>query len=193
MEVVLLGRPNVGKTLLLLNFAAYLGANEIIRHEMDHRSTKVPMERARRELVSFVGHKVVDPITVTIERKSNSGREPLVFFDGAGVAEGIHPDYRVRRAIAETLDRLGSAEVVLHVVDSGQYPVASLDDALCGLIGRIAPSLILANKIDLHHETALKALRLHFAGHTVLPLSGLTRRGFRELKQDLYQRMDQRG
>ena len=54
MQVALVGRPNVGKTLLLLNFAAYLGVSEVYRRRDLHDETVMSVDAARSELVSRV-------------------------------------------------------------------------------------------------------------------------------------------
>ena len=57
MELLIVGKPNVGKTLLMINFAAYLGLRELHLEVSEgdgvRRSQRLTTDRARRDLVSL--------------------------------------------------------------------------------------------------------------------------------------------
>ena len=183
MRVVLVGRPNVGKTLLLINFAAYLGASEITRPGPD--SSKISLEQARRECVSYVAHKHLTPLTVyfTSTKFSDGG---MVLVDTPGIVEGVAEEPGIRHGIGQALEELLRAQAILVVLDGGLDALPEFDDDLVGLASRLAPTIIVDNKADAHPEFKLWVHREHFSGHSVVPLSAVTRRGFRELKQRLF-------
>jgi 50S ribosomal subunit-associated GTPase HflX len=182
VRVVLVGQPNVGKTLLLINFAAYLGCNEIVKDA--HPPDRLSLERSRRECVSYVAHKHVVPLRASLN-PGKSTETSLVLVDTPGIMEGVPGEARQRRAMASSLEELFYAQMILLVIDGGLSTVSPLDDALMGLATRIAPTLIVLNKADVRRFQP-SAHRDHFAASPVLAISALTRRGFRDLKQRLY-------
>ena len=188
--MVLIGRPNVGKTLLLINFAAYLGVTEISCEGPE--PSKIPFEQARRRYVSYVAHKQVAPLQAHVAPSKLSDKS-MILVDTPGIAEGIVADPRVRQAMAEGLEQLFRAHMILLVVDGGTEAITPLDDELLALAVRIAPTLIVDNKTDLASGFHPAAHREHFAGHPVLPFSALTRRGFRDLKQRLLAQWEAEG
>ena len=188
-----MGRPNVGKTLLLLNFAAYLGVSEVYRRRDSHDETAMTVDAARRELVSHVALKHLDGLTVRVNGKLPGGRN-LTLTDGVGLFEGVHPEVKVRHAMAETLERLFVAEMIVHVMDSRMASVAPMDEQLAALGGTLPGAwLVVANKADLASDAASRNLRGHFANYPVLTLSAVTRRGFRRLKDHLFEHMERLG
>ncbi len=182
LRVVLVGRPNVGKTLLLINFAAYLGATEITREGPN--SARISLEQARRECVSYVAHKHLAALTAGLT-SSKFPHRGMILVDTPGIVDGVAEEAAVRQAIGRGLEELLRAQAILVVVTRELDDLASLDDALVELASRVAPTIIVDNKADMH-PTNLGVRRQHFADHPVLPLSAVTRRGFRELKQRLF-------
>lgn len=183
MRVVIIGRPNVGKSLLLINFAAYLGAVEAEFEASGHAVEKITLDRARREWVSYVPHR--NPLPLRVKISTGKSGQTLLLFDGTGITDGIHTDFSTRHAMADTLEHVFEAEMILYVLDASAPVVSALDDALVGLSAAVAPLLIVDTKADLQPETKSTGHRQHFSQYTVLTLSSVTRQGFRELKQRL--------
>lgn len=178
MDIRLVGRANVGKTLFLLNFAAYLGVSEV--QVGDHE--RLSLSRARRRYVSYIAHKTLTPLT--IELKWPGSDQPVRILDGPGLTDGIDPDPAARRAMTTGLEGLWHAAVIWHMVDSQAGPTA-LDVALAHLNRRLAPAWVLANKADVSGPSAVARIQSSFPDLPVVGVSALTGRGFRALKERL--------
>lgn len=192
MEALVVGRPNVGKTLFTVNFARYMGSSEISYPLTDGkgevRRQRMGLDEARFRRVSHVSHRVVQPCEVQLEVDGFS----LKIVDSAGIPEGIHPDLAVRRAIAVTLQALLKAPVILLMMDASMNArrpppdLGPLDDELVGLSETVGQYVILANKSDQDpNGEGVRRIRQRYPTSRVIALSALTRRGFREVKQYL--------
>lgn len=193
-ECLILGKPNCGKTLLLLNFAEYLGYGqlELTVREADqtqHRRT-YGLAEARMTLVSPLPHHTRTLQTVHLRFAKGKSRCEVALTDTTGLGEGIHEQPAVRRGMSQTLQRLRQAELVFHVIDASRVAVPGAPEAMGELdqqlakfaTGRIGYA-ILVNKMDLPGATAgLNHVRSCFPQHLVIPVSALRKRGFREVK-----------
>ncbi|MCY0899963.1 MAG: 50S ribosome-binding GTPase [Firmicutes bacterium] len=194
MHLVTIGKPNVGKTLLLINLAAYLGLSEV-RLEMPdgeggQQVKRLSLDRARRDLMSWSAPRTRAIQTAIIETLVGRQRIRLVAIDTPGIHEGIasHPDQR--HLVALTLEWLIRAPMIVHVVDvsavGSQRPEAPgpLDLALAQYGQRLPGYIVVANKMDkLGSLEGLRAIRDAYHEVPILPVSCITRRGFRDLKQ----------
>lgn len=190
MDALVIGRPNSGKSLLTLNFARYLGVTEVVPDALagSSRRRRQGIDQMRHERVSPVAHRSLDPLRIRLDL----GGPTLFLYDTAGIAEGIHPDLAVRQAMVATLEQILAAQVILHVMDASlgaslaeAFP-GVLDDQLVNLCEDLCPSLILANKVDQDpREVGVRRIRQRYPRHAVVPTSGLTHRGFREIKHFL--------
>jgi tRNA U34 5-carboxymethylaminomethyl modifying GTPase MnmE/TrmE len=193
-ECLILGKPNSGKTLLLLNFAEYLGYRqlELTIHEADqtqHRRT-YGIAEARLTLVSPAPHHTRVLQAVHLRFAKGKSRCDLALTDTTGLSEGIHEQLAVRRSMSRTLHRLRQAELVLHVIDGSRVAVPGAPEAMGELdhqlarfaTGRVGYAMIV-NKMDLPGAAAgLSYVRSCFPHHLVIPVSALRKRGFREVK-----------
>lgn len=192
-EVVVVGQPNAGKTLFLLNFAAYTGlsvADLALRAEDGTTTTKsLPLSAARRNLVDAARHKT--QVVQSLELRFPSGKTARFarVSDTPGLADAISPDAVLRRAMAAALEALRRADVVLHMIDAalvgrhGEAAVAAVDREIADYGFARGPYALLANKQDLPLARAgTNVLRRMFPGRRVIPVSALQRRGFREVK-----------
>jgi small GTP-binding protein len=182
VRVALVGRPNVGKTLLLINFAAYWGVRELATD--GGTGEMISIERARRECVSYVAHKYVRPLSVALWPSKSSDRS-MILTDTPGILEGVPSAAKVRQAMAQGLKTLFEVEMILMVLDGSTSAISTLEEELIRLTTRIAPVMILDNKNDIRSEIDPRLHRRQFAGYPVLAVSAMTRRGFRDLKQRL--------
>lgn len=200
MEALVVGKPNVGKSLFVLNFASYLGLREIRLEAVgsDGRVLvrRLSLEDAKRKLVSHNAHKTMAAQGIDVEIASGRTPRRLTLVDTVGISEGIHHMAEIRQAMASTLARLGTADIVLHLIDSSRMghktieAPGAVDEEIAAYARQLGPYIILANKIDKPGSAdALSQLREHYRGTPVIAVSALTRRGFREVKSFVLRHM----
>jgi len=193
VELLIMGKPNVGKTLLLINFAAYLGLREIRLEVRDSeglcRTQRFSLERARRDLVSLRAPKTTGIQTLVIDTIIGRQRTSLVAIDTVGVAEGIPGDAMERHQLAVTLERLMTADFIFHVVDASAMGLRRLespgpfDMALTEFGRHLSYYLVVANKMDRPGSNdGYRLMKERYRGVPITPVSAVTRRGFRDLK-----------
>ena len=190
MDLLLVGRPNAGKTLLMINFAAYLGVRDIRVDVTDddgvRRTQRLSLQRARRDLVSLETPKTIRVQTVAVDVAVGRQSVGVTVVDTPGLAPAIAADPADRRQAALILERLIGAALVFHVIDASLVRANGLDPldhALLQYGARRATFLVVANKVDRpgSHE-GLTTLKVRAGGTTVIPVSSHTRRGFRDLR-----------
>ncbi|MDI3279953.1 MAG: 50S ribosome-binding GTPase [Bacillota bacterium] len=190
---VVVGRPNVGKTLFVLNFAGFLGLRqlEVIFREPDERLylRRYQLGEALAELVDPEPHSTRCLQSVLVDLPAGKGKTQVELLDTAGLNNGIHPIPAIRRAIAQTLGVLREVDGILHVLDAaaigrGEEEPGELDREVARF-GRLRPAYaILANKMDLPEAgKGLAQLRREFPGQYIIPVSALRQEGFREVRR----------
>jgi 50S ribosomal subunit-associated GTPase HflX len=191
-EALVLGKPNVGKTLFILNFAGFLGQTALALEYIDSTGTvwrrAWTLSEARAALVSSRPHHTLRLQRFHVEVPVRKGKRTLTLMDTAGIAEGIPDEATIRAAMAQTLAQLGSGQLVLHVVDASA-PFGSLQG-----VGPVDEEIaaILANKLDVPGaKEGLQRIRRRFAavpaahrvaGFPIIPCSARTLAGFAEVK-----------
>lgn len=193
MDLVIIGRPNVGKTLLMINFAAYLGVREIRVDVQDgegrRASRRLGVEKARRELVSLASPKTAQVQSLAVDVPMGRHRTRIVVSDTPGIVEGIAADTRARQLAALTIERLMTAVLVCHIIDASAVHSRRLespgafDQALVRFGQQRVGYVLVANKMDRpgSHE-GLRWIKEQYSGVSIMPVSSITRRGFRDLK-----------
>lgn len=193
MEVVIVGAPNVGKSLLVINFSQYLGVREIQLEEAETEGTEKPrhltFDRARRDLVSLHTPKTTQIQIVPVQMPVNRQPQRLLLADTPGINDGVAVDPEHRRQIALTLERLLAATVILHVIDASRGNtrrsgfLGAFDTALAEWGRQLDRYALVAHKMDRpgSHES-VNLLRRQFPDIPIIPVSSVTRRGYRELK-----------
>ncbi len=194
MEALVIGKPNVGKSLFTINFAAYLGAKQIpgplsqSQGSLRKRSI-LSIDEARRRLVSPKSYRTLVPCRMEINLGQGREKKTLWLIDTTGIQEGVHHQAEIRAAMATTLAWLSKVDLVIHLVDAttlgSKRPAAigAVDDEIYHYARGHGPYLLLANKTDKPGaQDNLPYLREHFAGISVIAVSALTGRGFREIK-----------
>jgi predicted GTPase len=187
-EVLVVGRPNVGKTLFVINFAAFVGQRrlEIAGSPCDSAAcTRVYSPgQARAELVDEKPHWTLSLQSVILSLYRGKPSLRVTLTDSAGLTDDIHPVSAVRRAMAGTLRRVAQTVLLLHVVDPVILPAGvDLDILSYGRSGGDGAYAILANKVDLPgRAVGAAALALRVAPVPVLAISALTGAGFDEVK-----------
>lgn len=193
MQALIIGKPNTGKSLFAINFAAYLGLKEMRLEVADgegrRRRQRLPLDEARLQLVSRLAHKTVHLQPLTVDVAWGRSKRTLTLMDTVGLTDTVHPDPAIRRAMAVTLERLTKADVILHVIDASAVHVrrpqtlGPVDDAIAHCAGLWGSYAILANKLDVPvaHE-GLKWIKERYRTVPIIGISALTHKGFREVK-----------
>lgn len=193
-QALVVGPPNAGKTLFVINFAEYLGARAIrlrtavAAGEKEEAVRYVPAA-ARRALVGAGAHTTLQPQAITVSIARGKLRRSVELWDSTGLTDTVHPAPAVRQGQGATLQRLLEAALVLHLVDAAAYAgtgaVLSQVDAQVVALGCCLPGYaVLANKLDLADApTGFVNLQRLLPECTLIPVSALTGRGFAEVKR----------
>lgn len=191
---LIVGKPNVGKTLFLVNFSEYLGLRllEVSIQSADGTvsSVRVTPAEGRRDLVNPFPHKTTYLQSVAVILPRGKTRRSLLLVDTVGLPDGIHPDAAIRRAMVDTIRRIREARLVLHVMDVAKAAhdgapegPGDVDVQLARYLALRADYAILANKMDLPRaRKGLFRITRLFPRYHIIPISALERRGFREVK-----------
>jgi hypothetical protein len=195
---LLIGRTNVGKTIFCINFAEFLGLKRMeVWFQLPDGTTrqrKYDMVSARHELSGVGLHKTRNLQSIQLDLPKGKGVREFKLTDSTGLADGIHPDLEMREAMAQTLEQLRQADIVLHLVDArevdrsgGLGKLGELDMQIAELGQRKNGYLCLANKTDLPEgQRGFKLLQRELKGVKLLPISALYRQGFREVKEHVW-------
>ncbi|SJZ60271.1 GTPase domain-containing protein [Selenihalanaerobacter shriftii] len=193
---LVLGKTNVGKTCFTINFADYLGVKELeftIRQPAGFLSTQTyQVESALNELVFPDEHTTKEIHKVKLKLPAGKGYKRLDLIDTCGLIEGIHPNKKVRRAMAQTLSRIQDADIILHLIDLSKLKdnnlkkISKLDLEIYNYCHRNKCYAILANKIDLKiAKDNLNFLKKELDSAVILPISALYQLEFKEVKKFL--------
>ncbi|HLS91241.1 MAG TPA: GTPase domain-containing protein, partial [Limnochordia bacterium] len=192
---IVIGKTNVGKTLFVLQFAAYLGADrlEITFEEPggEKRTETLSVDQAIRQLSSQEPHQTRCLQSIRLELPVGKGVKRFDVVDTSGLIEGIHGDVKVRKAMAQTLAAVRDADLILHLVDAAKagergvlQAVGDVDYQVAQFAQMRDAYAILANKVDLPNaDVGVEKIRQEFSGHVIIPISALHRRGFKEVKR----------
>jgi len=192
---IVIGKTNVGKTLFVLQFAAYLGADrlEITFEEPggEKRTETLSVDQAIRQLSSQEPHQTRCLQSIRLELPVGKGVKRFDVVDTSGLIEGIHGDVKVRKAMAQTLAAVRDADLILHLVDAAKagergvlHAVGDVDYQVAQFAQMRDAYAILANKVDLPNaDVGVEKIRQEFSGHVIIPISALHRRGFKEVKR----------
>ncbi|HLS89593.1 MAG TPA: GTPase domain-containing protein [Sphingobacteriaceae bacterium] len=192
-DALVIGRPNVGKTLFLLNFALYCGVSSeelVLRGAAGDGAPVVPMTaaEARERLVSPHPNETRHLQSIVLELPRRKQRKKVSLWDSTGLTDTIHQAPEVRLAMAETLRALRDAQLILHFLDAaligemGEKGIGAVDHQVAAYAPLRGAYVICANKMDLPQARAgLGVIRRTFPGRRVLPVSALRGTGFREV------------
>jgi len=193
---VVVGRPNVGKTLLVLRLAEHLKVKtvEVAFCEPHGRreSKTYPLDAAIRELVGQNPHQTRCLQSIVVAVPAAKGRRVVEIVDTTGLVDYIHENPQVRKAMAQTLEVLRPADLIIHVIDAAETgrdgradpPVGTIDRQLADFAGSRGGYFIVANKMDLPGAShGLARLQRLFSAYTVLPVSAAAKTGLQEVKR----------
>ncbi|SFU76619.1 GTPase [Alicyclobacillus macrosporangiidus] len=197
---LVIGKTNVGKTLFCIHFARYMGVRELrwLVEEADGRTDCRVMSVAEAEasLSDVHPHRTRCLQSVAVEFPAGKTVRQLLLTDTTGLTEGIHPEPALREAMAQTLQAMTDASVILHMVDAWAIGHAlggaagpgrvwdALEAQLADFGVRHGGYVLLANKMDLPGAMdGYRFLCKRYSRQRVLPVSALHGTGFREVKQ----------
>lgn len=192
-EFAVVGRPNCGKTMFTLNFAAFLGcktADITFRAPDGHLDCRhYLLPAARRELCGNTHHKTLAVQSLILTVPVGKTGVNFKLSDTCGLIEQIHADQPVRQGMAQTLGLIRSSDFIIHIIDLTTVSDSYLSSPTC--IDReiynygVARNryIMLANKIDLAAgKTQLARLSGEFPQAVILPVSALHTQGFQAVK-----------
>lgn len=190
-ECILVGQPNAGKTLFALHFGEFLGLRSLDVTFMASdgllNCKHYQINQAIRELSGIEPHKTRDLQTIVLQIPIAKSIKQLKLIDSCGLSEGIHPDAAIRKSMAQTLSVMRYAKVILHMIDVSRYAkskqLADIDQQIVQYGQTKGGYVLLANKMDLPNAKAgLSLLADTFPGQTLMPVSALHKKGFKEVK-----------
>lgn len=192
-EFIVIGRPNSGKTMFTLNFAAYIGSKtvDITFRSYDGviTSKHCSIEEAKSQLCGIALHKTRSLQSLLLTISIGKARVKFKLTDTCGIAEKIHQDENIRRGMAQTLSLLRCADYIFHIVDlsciSKEYlnNPTTIDHEIYnyGIIRNCYT--VLGNKIDLPSaKDNFSKLSYLFPKANTIPVSALLCQGFKEVK-----------
>ena len=194
-RIIVVGQPNVGKTLFSLNFAEFLGMHTVTinfeSYERGCSSKVITIAAAKSLLVSAAEHQTLDIQSMVLTMPWGKSAKQFELIDTTGLADRIDFEPQIRRAMAQTLHFMRQADVVFHLLDC--FKVAQLGflkgigeiDYQIAQYGQLKKGyVILANKIDLTQaKDGLAKIHMEFPGNKVIGISALEKKGFKEVKE----------
>ncbi len=185
-EALIIGRPNVGKTLLTINLAEFLGQKrlEVLFRPRDGASfTRLyTVPQARAELVDERPHRTLCLQSMVLGVPRGKSVRKLVLTDSTGLTDEVHPASEVRRAMADTLRQISQAPLILHVVDAAEG-LGGVDLDILRFGKAHDGYALVANKMDLPGRAERLGEVVRAAGPaTVIPVSALEKVGLAEVR-----------
>ncbi len=183
-----IGGPNTGKTLFTINFVEYLGHRRltILSNGGRRARTTLSPQAARQSLVS--AREFSTRTLMELEVRLGRGIR-LTLIDTVAISDLVHPDTSLRRAMAETVDVIRRAHVLLHLVDSEamirdpEGKLQAIDRAIATYASTRKGYAILVNKTDVQDgRAAFVRMKQAYPGLPVLAISALRRRGFKAVR-----------
>ncbi|MCK8825024.1 GTPase domain-containing protein [Fuchsiella alkaliacetigena] len=192
-KCLILGQTNAGKTCFTLNFADYLGLEELkltVKKPAGFLAEQTYcLDAALEELVSEESHKTEEIQKIKLKLPAGKTSQQIELIDTCGLVEGIHPDKKIRKAMAQTLAQIESSELILHIIDlltleENSSPVVSkVDQEIYNYCQAEKCYAVLANKIDVDRaRRSLELLYNDFSSGLIIPISALYRQGFEKVK-----------
>ena len=200
-KCLIVGKPNVGKTLFMLNFAQFLHMEtvniQLIYPNGVIENTSYSIPRAKELLSSVSPYKTICLQVLEADVPMGKGKQRIQVIDSSGLTDGIHMNVDTRRAMAQTLSAIRESDIILHIFDISSlfydhpsYGISKVDYQLAEF-GRIKNDyIILANKVDLiPNKGPVVQLQKQFPDHNVIPISAKTGTGFGEVRAFVRRRL----
>ena len=197
-SALIVGQPNVGKTSFVINFAYYLGLDELrlmIRQPAGFVAARTyHLEQAYDKLTSDEPHSTNNIQSIQLSLPIGKQDKKLRLVDSCGLVDQIHPDKKIRKAMAQTLQELLNSEIVLHMIDLTQLDANSnldvIDQEIYSFFKDKAGYKILANKVDVDIDRdKLMRLKQVVDQRLIIAISALYEEGFAKVKSFLLQNL----
>ncbi|MHB1627498.1 MAG: GTPase domain-containing protein [Bacilli bacterium] len=154
-QCLVIGSPNVGKTLLCLRLAQACGLKwAFIMHELPDGAVQERVLTIRDAMVTLVSarrYTTVGIQTVGVGMSAAIGQR-LVLHDSTGLSEESHDDALIRAGMARTLTLMVQTGQIVHVVDATALDKGALSpiDTLILEVSRArnVPYTLVFNKMD---------------------------------------------
>jgi predicted GTPase len=191
-ECAIVGKPNSGKTLFALNFAAFLGCKTI---DITFKSydnlifcKHYSLTEAKQELCGATLHKTRGLQSIILNMLIGKGSVSFKLTDTCGISEPIHNDEAVRRSMAQAIGLMRSADFIIHIIDLAAISEElsdkhNIDREIFNYGLSKKNYVLLANKTDLScSKEKLNKVSALFDQTQVLPISALYSQNFKEEK-----------
>ncbi|WP_027340259.1 GTPase [Halonatronum saccharophilum] len=194
VSVLIIGQPNVGKTSFLLNFARYLGLEEVkfmIKQPAGFISTRTyTLDQAYDTLISDDPHKTDNIHSIKLNLPVGKHNKVIRLVDSCGLSDEGDINIKNRKAMAQTLQELIESEIILHMIDLSQFQsdfhLGVIDQEIYSFLFNKAGYKVLANKVDLDFGfKKLSKLNKVVDKRLVIPISALYQEGFTKVKSFL--------
>ncbi|QNO16518.1 50S ribosome-binding GTPase [Alkalicella caledoniensis] len=187
MKILIVGKPNVGKTMFVLQMAKLYKVENLIFtliHHNGHKyKKKMDISEGFRTLVSEKANHTLNIHEFILPIKKGKGNVEITLLDSCGLLPIIHHVDEVREGMAQTLQHFKQATAVFHIIDSSSYVTDNLIDQEIYEFGLQQDNyLILANKIDLDSgQFSIPRVRNDYSQAIVVPISAKTGEGLQEV------------
>lgn len=200
-KCLIIGKPNAGKTLFMLNFAQYIGLKHVeIKFIQRDRKTNVKnftIEEAKQLLSSSSPYKTTCLQSIDISIPILKGKKEIEIVDSSGLIDGIHKNIQVRKAMAQTLGEINESDMILHMIDLTKIDPNNIASSMGEVDYQLAQYghtkegyIMLGNKIDLFEKkTPIIMLQKKFPNQYIIAISALTKKGFSEVKSFVQRRL----
>ena len=193
-DCLVVGRPNVGKTCFVVNFADYMGLEKLkvhIKQPAGYTSIKnFEIEDARHELISNKPNFTKNIQIVKLEIPAGKVTKTLKIIDSCGLKNGIHPERKIRKAMAATISKMENSNLILHIIDIKNLNPEQDDfllpvDRLILNFSRIDKNyVVLINKTDLKEfRENINLFKNNIDSSHVIPISAVYQKNFKEVKR----------
>lgn len=195
-DCMVIGKPNVGKTCFVLNFAEYMGLEKLKLYKKQTTGyttiESYGIDEARKELISEKNNHTDNLQSIKINIQSGKVEKTLKIIDSCGIKNGIHPDPKIRKAMAFTIENIKKCNLILHIIDITQIninknkksPLSCVDEMIFNYSRSENNYAMLLNKIDLKkYSSNLDFIKKHYNLNYIISISALYKKGFKDVKR----------